>query len=361
MDLHAAIAKKVGAAQRYAEPELIKPKTAGGARRLQTLVKQKGLRIVDTYESEERELFTVLYPHLASNPTEASEYRAWVVQKTPAWQRGNWVLYPDSCELVHVLSEADYLRVRTSRNNNLITPDEQERFYNARVGIVGLSIGSSVALALALMGGAKHITLADGDAMELSNLNRIPVAGISDLGSLKVDIAARAIYRLNPYARVRRIAQPLTRPRLAAFTRGLDVIVDECDDFAMKLALRKEAKRLRIPVISGADVGERAVIDVERYDLDPALAYFNGRLSEDSLQDLDGKSKAEIGQLIARLIGPEHHSERMTNAHSLLGTSIVSWPQLGSTAIANGSAVAVAILRVAQGKSMQSDRHVVEL
>jgi len=50
------------------------------------------------------------------------------------------------------LTKADFFKVRTARNKNLVSKDEQMKFYNAPSAL-RLSVGSSVALALAIGGG----------------------------------------------------------------------------------------------------------------------------------------------------------------------------------------------------------------
>jgi tRNA A37 threonylcarbamoyladenosine dehydratase len=49
-----------------------------------------------------------------------------------------------------------------------------------RIGVVGLSVGQSVALTLALERSFGELRLADFDRLDLSNLNRIR-AGVHDL------------------------------------------------------------------------------------------------------------------------------------------------------------------------------------
>ncbi len=63
-----------------------------------------------------------------------------------------WVYYPWRRVLVHILNKEDYRLLRLSRNKNLITDEEQEKFSNQIIGIVGLNVGNSGALCIALEG-----------------------------------------------------------------------------------------------------------------------------------------------------------------------------------------------------------------
>ncbi|MGW3312396.1 hypothetical protein ACWDG9_38105 [Streptomyces sp. NPDC001073] len=65
---------------------------------------------------------------------------------------GRWVWYPWSGRLVHVLAEEEFRLVRTDRNRDKITREQQQVLLRRRVGVIGLSVGSSAALALAMEG-----------------------------------------------------------------------------------------------------------------------------------------------------------------------------------------------------------------
>ncbi|HPF91885.1 MAG TPA: hypothetical protein PLL57_14590, partial [Flavobacteriales bacterium] len=67
----------------------------------------------------------------------------------------------------------EFALVRTDRNRNKITREEQAILSSKKVGVIGLSVGQSVSLTLALERSFGEIRLADHDTLELSNLNRI--------------------------------------------------------------------------------------------------------------------------------------------------------------------------------------------
>src|SRR5512145_2342383 len=74
----------------------------------------------------------------------------------------------------------------------------QKRLKSARVAIVGLGgLGSPAAMYLAAAG-VGTIGLIDGDRVDLSNLQRQVLYGDSDVGRLKVDVAAERLARMNP-------------------------------------------------------------------------------------------------------------------------------------------------------------------
>jgi molybdopterin/thiamine biosynthesis adenylyltransferase len=320
-------------------------------------------RVSDDYEEQHLELFAVKNPTKVYTPSFKQEFQIYYSQlqeKVPLNKQGNWVYFSWSSTLVHILSEEDFQLVRTARNKNLINKDEQEKFYNSTIGIGGLSVGSSVAFALALQGGAKHIKLADMDRMALSNTNRI-LTGVDNLGVLKIEMAARKIYEINPYAIVDIFPQGITEDSIESFFLGLDVVIDELDNLAVKYLIREHAKKNKIPVVMAADNGDNAVVDVERYDLNQNTPFFHGRMGDVSYEMLKNLDKFGIGKMITKHVGAENVTERMQQSLVEMGKTIVSWPQLGGAALINGAAVAYCIRKILNKQPLESNRVLVNI
>src|SRR3989344_225781 len=296
--------------------------------------------ILDDYEEQEKELFAINNPARVYTPDFEGEFRQYLRnadRRMSRERRGRWAYFPWAATVSHILPDTDFQRVRTARNRDLISESEQKKFYDAKIGIGGLSVGNSVALAIVLQGGARHIKLADHDRLALSNINRVR-SGAMDLGLPKVIVTARQIYALNPYAKVQLFPEGLTPGNIDRFFKGIDVMVDELDNLAVKFLIREKAHRYRIPVVMGADNGDNAVVDIERYDLNPRPPFFHGRMGKISYEQLTKLDKFGIGRLIARHIGAENVTERMQASLGRMGKTIVSWPQLGGAALLNGSA-----------------------
>ena len=317
----------------------------------------------DDYEEQQRELFGIRNPIKVYTPTFEEEfqthYTSLSVEK-PLWQHGRWVYFPWRDLTAHILPEDEYWLVRTARNQNLVRPEEQEKFYNATIGIAGLSVGSSVAFAIALSGGGKHLKLADMDRLALTNTNRV-LAGVDRLGMLKVEVAARTIYELNPYAQLTLYSEGLSPENIGEFFDGLDIVVDEIDNLAVKCLIREEAKRRGLAVVMAADNGDNAVVDIERYDLEPETPFFHGRMGEVSYEMLKDLKKFEIGRLITKHVGAETVTERMQESLKEMGKTIVSWPQLGIAAMLNGAAVAYCVRKILNGEPLENNRALISL
>ena len=320
-------------------------------------------QISDDYEEQQLELFGVKNPSKVYAPgfKEAFQEHFKLLSKSkPLSHDGRWVYYPWRYLASHILPEEEYRLVRTARNQNLITKEEQEKFYNATIGIGGLSVGSSVAFAIALGGGGKKMKLADMDRLALSNTNRV-LAGADRLGMLKVEMAARTIYEINPYAELELHPEGLHPENIGDFFKGLDIVIDELDNLAVKYLIREQAKKHKIAVVMAADNGDNAVVDVERYDLNPEMPFFHGRMGEVSYDMLSKLDKFGIGKMITKHVGPENVTERMQQSLTQMGKTIVSWPQLGGAALVNGAAVAYCVRKILNGQPLESNRALVSL
>jgi hypothetical protein len=319
---------------------------------------------VDDYEEQQLELFGVKNPSKVYTPTFKEEFQTFyekLCKEKPIQEDGNWVYLPWSSKLVHILKEDDFQLVRTARNKNLINQEEQDKFYNCKVGIGGLSIGSSVAFLLALQGGAKHIKLADMDRLALSNTNRI-LMGVDNLGVLKVEMAARRMYEINPYMKIELFREGITPENIDTFFDGLDIMIDELDNIAIKYLIREKAKEYKIPVLMGTDNGDNAVIDVERYDQVKEVIYFHGKMGDDiSYDSLTKLDKFGIGKMATKCVGPENVTVKMQESLLEMGKSIVSWPQLGGAAIINGISIAYCVRKIANNQPLINSRALINL
>ena len=319
------------------------------------LKKDRKIKLVDNYTEQLKELFAIKEPKKFFSENFEPEFNNNLNTIKNVNEEGRWVYFSWLNSAVHILEEGDFFCVRTARNKLLINEDEQLRFYNSYIGIAGLSIGSSVAMSIVLQGGAKKIKLADFDILSLSNTNRIN-SGIQNLGSPKIYNLAKQIYEINPYAKLEFFTQGLNKSNIKKFTKNLDLIVDEMDDLELKFRLRLAAKKYKIPLIMGADNADMAVVDIERYDINKSQKFFLGRVKQHEFKKINTFTKKQVGQLIAKIIGIENHSPRMLLSLREIGNSIISWPQLGGTAMLNGSAVCYFIRIIIAQKNKISGR-----
>ena len=264
-----------------------------------------------------------------------------------------WAYYPWRRTLVGVLGPRAYFRVRSDRNRNLITTAEQEKLSSLRVGVIGLSVGHSIAHTLAMQGVCGELRLADFDELELSNLNRVP-ATVFDVGVNKATVAARRIAELDPYLPVRVEANGLTEQTMDAFLDGLDVVVEECDSLDVKALVREAARTRRLPVIMATS--DRGLVDVERFDQEPDRPVFHGLLGGLDAAALSGLDNRDKIPHVLRIIESTSLSPRAAASLVEVGQTLATWPQLAGDVLVGAAAVAEAVRRIGLGEPLPSGR-----
>jgi len=268
------------------------------------------------------------------------------------------VYYPWRNALVRILGPASFRALRTDRNRNKITRDEQTELGSRVIGVVGLSVGHAIAYTLAMEGLCRELRLADLDVIELSNLNRVP-ASVLDLGINKAVVAGRRIAELDPYLRVRVVDSGLTEAGMEEFVDGLDLVVEECDSLDMKVALRACARRHRVPLIM--ETSDRGLLDVERYDLEPDRPLFHGLLGDVSPADLRGLSTHDKVPHVLRILEPDQLSARMAASMTEVDETVHTWPQLASDVMLGAASVATTVRTLGLGDTVASGRVRIDL
>lgn len=166
-----------------------------------------------------------------------------------------------------MLTDAQLLRY----NRQILLHDfdiaRQERLQQSRVLVVGLGgLGCPAALYLAAAG-VGELFLADGDAVELSNLQRQIAHTSADIGTNKARSAAAAIRALNPEVAVEIVESALTEEAMPALVSRVDLVLDATDNYPVRFALNRACIAAAVPLVSAAAVrseGQLAVFDPQR-------------------------------------------------------------------------------------------------
>jgi hypothetical protein len=314
----------------------------------------------DTLIEQARELVKARSPGEKMPPTALAEAASKLVAQNGGAHYGRWVHYPWRRALVRVLPPEHFVELRTSRNRYKITLEEQERLARATIGLVGLSAGHSIALCLALERVGTKFRLADFDAMELSNMNRV-ACGLMSLGVNKAVLTARQLYELDPYLDISVFTEGITEPSLMSFFEGdgrLDLLVEECDDLYMKVRLREEAKARGVPVIM--ETNDRGLLDVERFDLERDRPVFHGLLDGAGSEELKGLDTEGKTPFMLRILGADM-SPRLAASLIEIDKTISGWPQLGSGNMLGGALVTDMARRALLGQHAPSGRYSVDL
>jgi molybdopterin/thiamine biosynthesis adenylyltransferase len=307
---------------------------------LNLLNSKDNLEVHDEIHSQIEELIKCRNPKTVYSKESLRKAANEFFETTDKNKYGVWVFYPWSNRLVHILDENEFVAVRTNRNKNKITEKEREILSSKKIGVIGLSVGQSVALTIAMERICGELRIADFDVLELSNLNRIR-SGVHNLGIKKTVAVAREIAEIDPFFKVTCFQSGITEENIDGFINEngkLDVLVDECDGLHIKIVCRQKAKKYKVPVVM--DTSDGGMIDIERFDLEPNRPILHGLIDHlDVGKVKEAKTNQEKLPFVAAIIGLDSISQRLKESLAEVGKSIVTWPQLASSVTLGGAVI----------------------
>lgn len=167
------------------------------------------------------------------------------------------------------LNDAQLLRY----SRHILLPDVgiagQTRIAEASVLVVGAGgLGCPVALYLGAAG-VGRLHLADGDTVDLTNLQRQIGHATAAIGENKADSLARTVRAINPEITVQPLREALAGAALREAVAAADLVVDASDNFATRHAVNRACVAAGKPLVSGAAIGfsgQLAVFDSRRAD-----------------------------------------------------------------------------------------------
>src|SRR5690554_872860 len=343
-------------------PILLSPQSSSDAQIISELKARSFMIITDTIEGQVAELVKINNPSQVFSPKDLQDQVDFFFRETARETFGIWVFYPWRNTLVRILPEAEFIRLRTSRNRFKITQEEQDLLQTKKIGVIGLSVGQSVALSLAMERSFGELRIADFDTLELSNMNRIRT-GLYHLGIKKAWMVAREIAEIDPYLKVSVYEEGITLANMDEFfsTGGhLDLLIEECDSLPIKLSSRLKAKSLGIPVLM--DTSDRGMIDVERFDLEPSRPIFHGYLEKfgDEAIILD-KLPEQGKEIMNSILDFQKLSQRARESILQMGKTITTWPQTASAVLMGGAVSAHYARKLLLNEGINSGRVYIDL
>jgi molybdopterin/thiamine biosynthesis adenylyltransferase len=327
------------------------------------LSSNENLQVYDHIYTQVEELIKCLHPTIVFlPPTELAKAVENQFGGKPTDEYGVWVYYPWAAKVVHLLAEQEFALVRTNRNKHKITEQEQQALAQKKIGVMGLSVGQSVSLTLAMERGFGELRIADFDELDLSNINRIRT-GVYNLKIQKTVIVAREIAEIDPYLKVICFDEGITATNMDLFLTQngkLDLLIDECDSFDIKINARNKAKELGIPVLmEGSD---RGTIDIERFDLEPNRPVLHGMVEHLDMEKF--KSLTTMDEkipYITAVTGVETLSPRMKASAVEIMATISTWPQLASAVTYGGGITADLSRKILLGNLNVSGRFFIDI
>ncbi|MCA5005312.1 ThiF family adenylyltransferase [Sphingobacterium bovistauri] len=330
-------------------------------RLLEELMKGDDVAFVfDEIERQIAELIRCRFP-MGVSDDKAEDLRKNILGDRNVNEFGVWVYYPWRKTVVHILDEQEFIEVRTNRNQLKISIEERQKLASKKIGIIGLSVGQSIALTIAMERICGGLRLADFDTLDLSNMNRLRT-GLFNLSVPKVVISAREIAEIDPFLDVDIYPDGVDESNFDEFLNGrggIDVLVEVCDSFEVKIKSRLHARKAKIPVVM--DTNDRGMLDIERFDLEPNRPLLHGLADGLTEENLIHLSKEEKMGYLMKIVDAGNLSERMKMSIPEINRTLASWPQLASEVFLGGAITTTVCREILLGHSIKSGRHYMDV
>lgn len=143
----------------------------------------------------------------------------------------------------------------------------QEKLNQSHVLIIGAGgLGSPAAMYLAASG-IGHLTICDGDQVDLTNLQRQIIHDSNSIGLAKVQSAKQSLAGINPRINVTAVQQHIDAEKLSGIVPQVDAVIDASDNFSTRHQVNQACVTYKKPLISGAAIrfdGQISVFDLSR-------------------------------------------------------------------------------------------------
>jgi molybdopterin/thiamine biosynthesis adenylyltransferase len=140
-----------------------------------------------------------------------------------------------------------------SRNWGFISPDLQSRMRETSILLAGCGLGSNIALLAARTGFSKFI-LADGDSVEINNLNRQTFLS-SHIGRNKAEATAELIKGVNSEAEINIFPEFISENNTLELVSKADFIINTVDPGPVLFKLNSEAQIQNKVVLFPLNIG----------------------------------------------------------------------------------------------------------
>ena len=344
------------------KPLLLRIIDEDDSKKFESILETPGIKVYDTLFDQLKELIKIKSPSKKFNNQELEDQVKNHLGSLSIYEYGVWVYYPWSNRLVHIPDEEEFIEIRTSRNQYKITKEERDVLQTKKIGVIGLSVGQSVSITLAMERICGELRLADFDTLELNNLNRIRT-GLHNLNEYKAYTVAREIAEIDPYISIKCFTDGVKEDNIDEFFTGggkLDLLVEESDGFDIKVISRYKARSLKIPVIMEAS--DRCMVDVERFDLEPERSILHGLIDHLDINTLKNlKTNEEKIPYMLDILGLETSSLRLKASMIEIEQSINTWPQLASAVTMGGGITADVSRRMLLNSYTESGRYHIDI
>lgn len=235
-----------------------------------------------------------------------------------------------------------------SRNKPIINEMLQNKISRCKLAFVGCGLGSNIAI-LAARVGFRRFALADGDVVELSNLNR-QYFSLKDIKKNKAKVLKKRILSIQPTAKVDAIDKFLDGYQyIFKFIRKTDVIINTADfnnGFYETIAATIRAKKL---TLAPFNIGFGSAVTAFGKQNEKATKSFS---KKESLITSDKDHFIQLLKIAKKHYQlPDYFLKVFRSIPQRKGT-LTKWPQIGIASEITSALVVTLIIKHLEGKKI---------
>lgn len=296
---------------------------------------------------------------------------------------GVYVYYPEKNDLVRycdpywhrIVSVASNSKLLTDPGGKLSWKEIRNIFDKTTIAIAGCSVGNGIIHTTVMDIRPGGVKIADKSLYKMENINRVRLGywdivfpnsrrrSFSDLLlKNKAWVTAEQIYAIDPFVNIYIYAEGVQPDNIQRFFGGVkgepsaDLVIEEADDPRIKILIREEARKRRIPVVMASDLGSAVQVDILRYDQNFKLPLAYGKSDKEVYAGLDAFYANPSGHksfmnLLDILIGKDYRQgefKKILEGKSEIPTSTIA-PQIASTVALSGALIAETVARLLLG------------
>lgn len=308
---------------------------------------------------------------------------ALAVAKDNQLDYGVYVYYPERNDLVRycdpywhrIVSVASNSKLLADPSGKLSWKEIRDIFDKTTIAIAGCSVGNSIIHTTVMDVRPGGVKIADKSLYKMENINRVRLGywdivfsngwrrSFSDLLlKNKACVTAEQIYAIDPFVNAYIYAEGVQSDNIQRFFGGAkgeppaDIVIEEADDPRIKILIREEARKRRVPIVMASDLGSAVQVDILRYDQNFKLPLAYGKSDKEVYAGLDAfyknpNARKSFTNLLDTLIGKDYRQGefiKILEGRSEIPTSTIA-PQIASTVALSGALIAETVARLLLG------------
>jgi molybdopterin/thiamine biosynthesis adenylyltransferase len=177
------------------------------------------------------------------------------------------------------------------RQMPLVTAEEQERFKNAKITVIGCGGIGGLTIEMLARLGVGELVVVDEDEFDISNLNRQTLSTVENVGKPKSLAATIKVEKVNPHVKITSFCQHVDGANIDDLIKESRLVIDALDNVMTRVIVSRKASEYKIPFIHGAVHGSMGQVttflpNTKSYEEMFNLPSLNRELSDDVIGEL---------------------------------------------------------------------------